>query len=300
MGQQPAVGGQEHTERKFTLIAARLHATQGMREEPVHDDELVANLLHAIKEVKGVRQEATGKTEASLWVLGDAREKTIGSDKVVFGRLGRLRPGFDIDTFDADRHLFTTSPVEMQTATGYANFLVDITSRTVIYEERLPPISDKQFRTYFRLLYMTQTENFQNIVVTPLSSTEEMYKWIESLDFLTGIMAKVTPSNPEVSKDFKGVDDLLRRAAATEATIKLSNPAGLKTDKTLVSETIALAAAGYGDVTLKGERKSESFSMRSSKEVVREEVGKHRDSPEELIEVFYARLKAIIRRVTKK
>lgn len=299
MGQQTRVGGLEHPERKFTLIAARIHATQGMKDEPVNDDELVANLLHAIQEVKGARQEGTGRTEASVWVLGDARQKTIGSDRIVFGRMGRLRPGFDIDTFDSDHHVFKTSPVETQTATGIVNFLVDIASRSIIYEERLPIISDKQFRTYFKLLYMTQTENFQNISITPLSSTEELYKWIAGLDILTWISAKVTPSNPEVSKDFRGFDDLLRKAAAVEATVKLSNPQGLKTEKTLVSEAIALAAAGYGDVTLRGERNSEAFSMRSSKEIVREEIGKHRDSPEELIELFHSRLKAIIQRIVK-
>lgn len=291
--------------RRFSLIAGRIHAShrgdEG-RQLPVDDETLAKYLRKVLKETAGVQQPPTPRREGATWVFGDVLEQHTSDGPVFFARLGRLRPGFEQDMFDWDHRAFVSAPVEMPAATGYSNFFIDVHSRAILYEERRPAVSDGQFRTYFKRLYEEKSKGgFQLIEISHLFATEGIYEFVRSLDRLTFIVANVEPSNPELDRDFKALDDQLKKARAARAVIKLENEdQGLSTDGTLVSESIALAAAGYGTVALRGARKQEMVSTTSSKNVVREEIERARDSPVELLGILQTRLKTVLRRVIKK
>jgi hypothetical protein len=293
--------GREPSSRYFTLLVGRLHADHfenGLLER-VSDAQLEKNLIQALRESKGIEQPPTPKFAGSVWVFGDARREELETGPIIFGRLGRLKHGFEHETYDWDKHEFKTAPIDRQTATGYADFLIDLPLRAIIYEDRRP-ISDRQFRKYFKRLYEAHTKEYQRIEINPIASKEEIYEFVETLERLTAVSAVVRPSNPEISRDWKGFDDQLRLARAEEARITLTSEHGLNADKTLVSQTVSLAAAGYGKVTVRGQRGDQSVSLTSANKVVREEIGRHRDDPQELVGLFHSRLRQIIRKVVKK
>jgi hypothetical protein len=266
----------------------------------VSDEELHENLVAAFRETKGYIQKNAEGEGKHTWVLGDLREKKEDRAWLVFGRLGKLRPGSEQKGYDWQARAFIMAPVDQETATGWSNFVIDLRSRVILYEDRPPHVSGGQFRAYFKKVYEIRTRDYQDVEIFQISPTDEIYAFISSLDRLTRVSADVGPANPEATKEFEALQRQLQQAKATEAKIVLSNPEGLVTNKTLASEAIALAAVGYGTVTLSGSRDNETFTLHSKSKVVREVVGKAPDDPDTLIGLLGTKLKSVLRRLGKK
>jgi hypothetical protein len=289
--------------RHYTLLAGRIYASQSTEsgEARIDDDVLYSNLVTSLRETKGVQEPARDNREPHIWVFGNLVELNRGTDRFIFGRLGKLRPTHDQGVFDWDTHAFTSRSVDAQTWTGYSNFIVDIVSRTILFEERPPIISERQFCLYFKRLYEAHTHGFYRIDINRISATADIFSFAEDLDKVTAVTAELWPANPHVDREFEALQAQIVAARATRLKIRLENQeTGLSTEGTLASQSIALATKGYGEVTIEGTKGGQTLSIRSSERVVKELVDRLPDIPAKLANVFVDRIQDLREKLGRK
>jgi len=239
-----------------------------------------------------------GKGEGKfIWVFGDSRIEDIDNEKIIFARLGKVKKGFFDLTFDRERKTFKRVKVDEPRALNYSNFIIHLNSHMILFEEKLPDISIKQFEQIFFMIYGRYFNDLSTITIHIMRERlEQLYEILNQYDKITEVQLKVTPSNPNDEPEFRRLDALLKGSNTEEGKLNFRNEEeGLVLQPSIIGEGVSLSNAGYGSYNITVEKNGEREVIKSEDRITRTYI-KTYDDPEILAGSFWKRLKEFIRR----
>ncbi len=273
----------EFGERESHVVVGRIHISSWIREDL---EKRLIELTSSGEEYQRLRKKRKIKF---IWVFGDQEIQIIDNEKIVFARLGKIRSGYE-KYYDKEKKSFRLRNVQSSQFLSYSNFVIHPKSHLILFEERKPLISIRQFTEIFSRIYKKHFRDLTDIGIDPIIETEMVFQILRQCKKIIDVQFKVTPSNPVDEPEFRKLDELLKDGNTKEARLRFRNEeAGLKVENTIIGEGIALSGAGYGEYTILVEREGNKEVIKSKDRISREVV-KSIDQPEQLIKNFWEKM----------
>jgi hypothetical protein len=211
----------------------------------------------------------------------------MNNNVIIFARLGKINRAFEETIWDRKEKSFKKVSVEEPKALSYSNFIIIPQKQDIIFEEKLPDISIKQFIEVFSNIYKQHySGDLSSLKIDLMQETQKIFEKLRGFDKILEVQLKVMPSNPDDDPLFKPLDDMLKNSETKEANLKFKNKEkGLKVDGTIIGQGIALSTAGYGHYTVVAEKGEEVHKMVSKDEIIRANI-EVLDEPEDVSKAF--------------
>ena len=239
-----------------------------------------------------------GRSEGKfIWVFGDTRIEEIDNEKIIFARLGKVKKELFYLTFDKETKQFKRKKGEEPRALNYSNFILHLNSHKILFEEKLPDISIKQFVDKFFMLYIRYFNDLSTITIDIMREPlDQLYALLNQYDKITEVQLKVTPSNPNDEPEFRRIDSFLKNSNTQEGTFKFTNKEdSLLIEGTIIGEGVALSKAGHGKYRITGEIGGEKKFIKSEDRIARFYIDTY-DDIDILLRSFWEKLKGLVRR----
>lgn len=276
-------------ERKTRVVIGKIHLSNWIK------DGLEERLIELFKSGKVHHQDKGKGRNKFTWAFGDLLIEEIEGEKVIFARLGKIKKGLEETVYDGDKKSFKQVMRNQERAVSYSNFIIHPKSHSILFEEKKPYISIKQFKENFSAIYKLLWNDLSDVRIDLIVETEEVFSLLKQFDRVTEVSFRVTPSNPTDKEEFRKLDELLKDGNTKEASFKFKNEEeGLKLENTIIEEGIYLSGAGYGEYTIRGEKGEEDKIIKSKDKIVRKIV-LALDRPTEIVHEFWNQLKEYIR-----
>nr|WP_287849084.1 DUF4747 family protein [Methanothrix sp.] len=267
-------------ERLTTVVIGKIHISEWIRDE---FESRIVELLSFREKYRKPQKKGSNKF---LWAFGDFCAKDLNDEKVIFARLGKNKQEIMENVFDDENWSYKRIARDLPKADAYSNFIILMKSHTIIFEEKQPVISIKQFSDMFSLIYSQHFSDLSKLKIDLIVEKETIFSKIREFDKITEVQLTVSPSNPYIDEDFRPFDKLLKDGNVEEAKLIYKNPDGLKIDNTIIGQGIALSAAGYGNHTITAEKDEETEYIRSKDQIQRFGVAAS-DDPDSIIDNYY-------------
>lgn len=276
--------------RRCKLVVGKIHISRWVKE-PI--EERFSKLVYSGDEY----HQETGKGKGRFtWVIADALVETNEGEKIIFARLGKIKQELVETIYDREQKSFIKEKTKSPKALSYSNFIIHPKSSTIVFEEKLPDISIKQFKEIFSMLYKRHFRDISYIKIDLKKETEKVFEMLARYDRVVKVHLKLTPTNPEDEPDFRRLDQVLKEGNIREANIEFENEdEGLKLEKTIVGEGISLSGAGYGEYRITVEKEEKREIIKSKDQILRKVILAV-DEPKELIKAFGDKMKEYLKR----
>ena len=277
-------------ERRCRIVMGKIHISKWVKED------FEKRLIELISSGDEYIQEGGKGAGKFIWVFGDYLVETIDEEKIIFARLGKIKKGLEDTIFDRDQKSFKRIKVESPRALSYSNFIIHPESHNILFEEKMPDISIKQFKEKFSMLYTRHFVDLSGVTIDLIVETKRVFEILRQYDKVIEAQFKVTPSNPEDEPEFRRLDHLLKESDTKIANLKFKNEKdGLNVEGTIVGEGISLSGAGYGEYNISVEKEEKKEIIRSKDQILRKVV-RVIDEPAELMRSFWEKLKEYIQK----
>ena len=272
-------------ERQSRVVMGKIHSPQWVRDD---FERRLSDLVSSGDEY--IQETGKGK-DKFVWVIGDQLVESIDEEKIIFARLGKIKSGLEETIYDKELKSFKRIKVDTPRALSYSNFIIHPESHIVLFEEKLPDISIKQFKEKISILYKRHFNDLSDVKIDLIVETERVFKILRRYDKITEVQFKVTPSNPEDEIEFRRLDHLLKDGSTKEANFRFKNEEdGLKIENTIIGEGISLSGAGYGEYNISVEKEEKREIIKSNDQILRKIV-RVNDKPAELMRCFWEEIK---------
>jgi hypothetical protein len=270
-------------ERLSTVVMGKVHIVSNWENQSF--EEKILDLMSSGEEYKQRKGRGANKF---IWAIGDHLIKEINDEMVIFARLGKINMDFEEAIWDRREKSFKKVSVQEPKALSWSNFIIIPRTQDIIFEEKLPDISIKQFTEIFSYIYRQHfSGDLTSLKIDLMQETQRIFEKLKGFDKILEVQLKVTPSNPEDDPLFKPLDDMLKNSDTNEANLKFKNKDhGLKVEDTIIEQGIALSSAGYGQYTIVAEKDEQVEKIKSKDEIIRSEIDVP-DDPEDITRAFY-------------
>jgi hypothetical protein len=234
--------------------------------------------------------------KGDYWRFGGYLSKKIDGDTVIFCRLGRIK-GNKIETiFDEAKRDFIPKYMNDERAIAYVNLVVYPRKEIIIFEDKSPLISLKQFMKIFNTIYKTYFGVISELKIELLKD-KKVFERIAELEVINSVSLFLRPLNPDIDEECRKADELLKELNAENAKLTFRNSKGsLNAKNNLIDQGIHMGNAGYGDYEIIGKRKDGSYDKILSQEEISRTIVKSNDIPADLINKFFDRIRERLKR----
>lgn len=269
-------------ERRMHFVYARYHLT-GLFAQRAPD-----SILPTLQKMQDTRFDE----DRYVWTIGDIGiadidiVKSVDMIGLIHGRLGKTAREVVETVYDDKIHSFKRVHVQSRKA-AYSNFFID-PSHAILALEDKPLLPRGKFLTMFKQFW----ENAEacDIDFDFIKNEVEIFEVIKRWDKVTEAKFDLSPTNPHPRDDYSPLDDIIKQAQARRVRMKFDGQSnGLAKDHSIVQQGTSMAAAGYGEFSLKGVEKGSTQILSSNSLLVTHEVIRiddlHSLSPEMLAEI---------------
>jgi hypothetical protein len=209
-----------------------------------------------LAELQSVRQKA-GKY---VWAMGDVGERTVESQKLLFGRLGKTAPEAAETDGDDAVHTFSRESIRGKKA-AWSNFFIYPSNSIMVLEDK-PLLPAAKFLKKFKQFW--EASQPAEIDFDFLKNEPEIFATLNRWDRITAAKFELSSAGIRLREDFTPLDDLIKNSQARRAGFKFEGGGdGLATDSSIIQQGVSMAAAGYGEFSLKGVAKDAKTSLNS-------------------------------------
>jgi len=244
--------------------------------------EVAGKLPVILAELQAIKLEA-GKY---LWVMGNIGERTIEGEKLLFGRLGKTAREAVEPSSDGSVHSAGHNPIRGKKA-ACSNFFIHPSSGIMVLEDKpLLPAAKvlKKFKQFW------ETTRTAEIDFDFLKNEPEIFAAINHWDKITAARFELSATDARPREDFAPLDNLIKQSKARRVNFKFEGGVhGLATDDSIIQQGVSMAAAGYGEFSLKGVAKDAKTGLNSKSFVISNELA----GPDDLESLAPAVLSAI-------
>ncbi|MDF0592652.1 hypothetical protein P0O24_03540 [Methanotrichaceae archaeon M04Ac] len=279
-------------ERLSTIVMGKVHVVSNWETESFGD-----KILSLISSGEEYKQRKGKGADKFIWSIGDHLTMDLNGKKVIFARLGKINMEFEEAIWDRREKSFKKVSVQEPKALSWSNFIIITDTQDIIFEEKLPDISIKQFTEIFSYLYKQHfSGDLSSLKIDLMQETKRIFDKLRGFDKILEVQLKVTPSNPHDDPLFKPLDDMLKNSGTKEANLKFKNKEdGLTVEDTIIEQGIALSSAGYGQYTIVAKKDEQIEKIKSKDEIIRAEI-EVADEPEYITRGFYRKYNEFIHR----
>lgn len=272
-------------EREFNLLFGRMYISKW---EKVEFEPTIIDLLSKSNKITD--------NKGDYWRFGGYLSKKIDGDTVIFCRLGRIK-GNKIETiFDEAKRDFIPKYMNDERAIAYVNLVVYPRKEIIIFEDKSPLISLKQFMKIFNTIYKTYFGVISELKIELLKD-KKVFERIAELEVINSVSLFLRPLNPDIDEECRKADELLKELNAENAKLTFRNSKGsLNAKNNLIDQGIHMGNAGYGDYEIIGKRKDGSYDKILSQEEISRTIVKSNDIPADLINKFFDRIRERLKR----
>ena len=144
-------------ESKHKVVVGKIHISKWLK------DDFENRLLELVSCGDEYIPEGGKGAGKFIWVFGDYLSETIDNEEIIFARLGKIKKTLVDMIFDRERKSFKRIKVSEPRALRYSNFIIHPKSHTILFEEKLPDISIKQFKEIFSMLYVRHFNDLSSV-----------------------------------------------------------------------------------------------------------------------------------------
>ncbi len=265
------------------FVAGRLHVYSQSKILPQTTLQFKDKITKLLKE-SGPYKEPT--KWRSVWVFANVEEKEIDGDKVLFGIFGKIKEKGMENTYDIQTKRLTKFYIDKNIAQSFAFFIINPKTQVIIFEEK-KNLRHKKFKKMFARTYNFFYDQDTTLEVDLLKDETELLDDLETKKVIR-IVFNIRPSNPETRREYELIDDLLQKARAESAEIKLENEdKGLSfEEKGLTRQGVGSVSAGYGDYKATVEVDDEVKTISSKDSILREVIYISDFSAEKVIDII--------------
>lgn len=263
-------------ERSMHFVYARYHLT-GLFAQAAPD-----MILPALNRMQDVRFDE----DRYVWTIGDVGQVEIDKAKLIYCRLGKTAREVIETVYDEKAHSFRREQVQSRKA-AYSDFFIDASNAIIALEDK-PLLPRGMFLKIFTRFWgrVEASEIDFDFIKNEVEIFEVIIRW----DKITEAKFDLSPTNPHPREDYSPLDDIIKQASAKRAKMKFTGQSnGLAKERSIVQQGTSMAAAGYGEFSLKGVEKGSTQVLRSNSLLVTHELVRIDDlnslSPEMLAEI---------------
>jgi hypothetical protein len=184
-----------------------------------------------------------------LWTIGDVGEADIDGTKLLHGRLGKTAHEVIETIYDKQAHSFKREQVQSRKA-AYSNFFIEPGHAILALEDK-PLLPRGKFLKMFKRFW--ERVEASEVDFDFIKNEVEIFEVIKRWDKITTARFDLSPTNPHPREDFTPLDDIIKKAKAKRAKLKFEGKQnGLSKHDSIVQQGTSMAAAGYGEFSLKG------------------------------------------------
>lgn len=227
-----------------------------------------------------------------VWTIGDIGVAEIDAValadtiSLIHGRLGKTAREVVETVYDDKAHSFKREHVQSRKA-AYSNFFIDPGNAILALEDKPLLTRGKFLKMFKRFWERTEPSDIDfDFIKNEVEIFEVMKRW----DRITEAKFNLSPTNPHPREDYSPLDNIIKQAQARRARMKFDGQSdGLAKEHSIVQQGTSMAAAGYGEFSLKGEEKDSTQVLSSNSLLVTHEFVHVDDlnslSPEMLAEI---------------
>lgn len=263
-------------ERRMHFVYARYHLV-GLFAQRVPE-----SVLPTLRKTQDVRFEE-GR---SVWTIGDVGQAEVDNSNLVYGRLGKTALDVVETVYDEKAHSFRREHLQSRKA-AYSNFFIDPNNAIIALEDK-PLLPRGKFLKMFKRFW--EKTEASEIDFDFIKNEMELFEVIRRWDKITEAKFDLSPTNPHPREDYLPLDEIIKKAEAKRAKMKFVGQSnGLARENSIIQQGTSMAAAGYGDFSLKGVEKESTQVVSSNSLLVTHEFVRIDDlnslSPEMLAEI---------------
>lgn len=263
-------------ERKMHFVYARYHLT-GLFGPHVPEQILPHLQMTQVVQFDNAKY---------AWTIGDVGQTKIDGTKLLFGRLGKTSREVVETHYDKKIHSFKREQVQSRKA-AYSNFFIEPSHAILAFEDKQLLPRGKFLKMFKRFWEEVEASE---IDFDFIKNEVEIFEVIKRWDKITAAQFDLSPTNPHPREDFSPLDDIIKKAKAKRAKFKFEGQQnGLSKNDSIVQQGTSMAAAGYGEFSLKGVERGSTQVLSSNSLLITHELVRVDDlnslSPEMMVEI---------------
>lgn len=214
------------------------------------------------------------------YALGDFQFEVIDDHSLLRGIFGRMKNSDISEVYNKETKEFKKSIVS-GIVDKKLEFIISHPQHLIFIEYDktfLPEHFAKKFQEIFK-----HTSSIAGIEIDFILDEKDVYKELATWSRVEKItFKKLRPSNPSSLDTFEEIEKLIKETnssktklefqATEEKNGKPANDSGLNTDSTLIKQSLALSASGYGEADLLGEKDGKEVEVSTVKFIKKVEV----------------------------
>ncbi len=205
------------------------------------------------------------------YAIGNIETEEEKSHIILRGTFGRMRRGTIAQVYDKRTKEFKQETLP-EIADAVLEFLI-YHEKHLIFIEHSSVISPAYFVDKFRKIYANSV-SIADFGIEFIFIEKDVYKTIKKWTVVDKIyFKKLRPSNPSSLDDFAEIESLLKETNSEKTSIIFQAPerrdaenrglSGLNYESTLIRQSLALSAHGYGEARLVGQENGEVVEVQS-------------------------------------
>ena len=269
-------------QRRMHFVYARYHLVG------LFAQHTTASILPTLQKIQNTRFE----DDRYVWTIGDvgvaAIETVAAGDTsvLIHGRLGKTAREVVETVYDDQTHSFKRENVQSRKA-AYSNFFIHPMSAILALEDKALLPRGKFLKMFQRFW---KTNEASEIDFDFIKNEIEIFEIIKRWDRITESKFDLSPTNPHPREDFTPLDDIIKKAQARRVRMKFNGQSdGLAKEHSIIQQGTSMAAAGYGEFSLKGVENGSTQVLSSNSLLVTHELVRIDDlnslNPEMLAEI---------------
>lgn len=260
------------SESPHDFLAGRLHVYSQAKILPQSTLQFKDKITKLLKESDPYKEPNKWR---SVWVFANVEEVEIEGDKVLFGIFGKIKEKGMENTYDLQTKRLTKFYIDKNIAQSFSFFIINPKTQVIIFEEK-KNLRHKKFKRMFTKTYDYFYKQNTTLEIDLLKDETQLLDDLENKKVIK-IVFNLRPSNPETRREYELIDNLLQKARAENAEIKLENEdKGLSFEEEgLTRQGVGSVSAGYGDYKATVEIDEHVKTISSKDNILREVIYIH-------------------------
>jgi len=285
---------------RMVIVLGRIQRVSFINRKSLTQEEFFNELLDFLKNSK----QYTDKNNPNfVWVFGDISSMEVDGEKIIFGRLGKIKRGSEEIVYDFKEKKF--KKIEQKgtaRALTFSNFVIYPKHHLIAFQEKGNKLSYKRFVEVFEEMSKKYYGYGTWIKITVIPDRETILFRIMEFRKILMVHITVSPPNPVDAPEWEKFRKLLNESKAETAKIDLKNEEdGLDPDSTLIKGGVHLAISGYGRAKIEGETEYGEREVVDSKDSIQRRIIRiSTDSIEGIASRLFREIKSFISRTKEK